>query len=364
MDNLDCSTQTETGDEACGETGPLTHVAPSAEAWKKEKRPEKTIFQCAFVDQTEAKWPRSDQLELQRGPLATAPTPMNKLLGRVTEELAKGKARRAVPPWSIPREIWLMMLRPRDPDILETNRPTVTEADLNNTLFQTTSSKELLAVMREIREKQAANSEALIKSRRHLPSVPKPCGIGYQTRPPLMIRFRALISGLLGHIKGRGIAPDTWQRSAPVPLDKGTTKPGPARFRLVHLLCPFGKAFYGNLWRNRPNPCPRKVNTYAHSKGRRREAAILIQHMVRWRLTQEDVLAQIGTTMTGFDASNAFMSVHHTTLDKLVEASFEDEMDRSLMKQRYRWAQISLCPHVVFLQGDVTGPSFFIRRLQ
>ena len=47
--------------------------------------------------------PRSDQLELQRGPLATAPT--NKFLHRITKELAKGKARRAVPPWSIPREI-------------------------------------------------------------------------------------------------------------------------------------------------------------------------------------------------------------------------------------------------------------------
>ena len=72
--------------------------------------------------------------------------------------------------------------------------------------------------------------------------------------------------------------------------------------------------------------------------------------------------------MTGFDASNAFMSVHHTTLDKLVEASFDDEMDRALMKQRYRGAQISLCansdeprveivPSCGFLQGDVTGPS-------
>ena len=28
---------------------------------------------------------------------------------------------------------------------------------------------------------------------------------------------------------------------------QGTTKLGPARFRLVHLLCPFGKAFYGDL---------------------------------------------------------------------------------------------------------------------
>ena len=180
-------------------------------------------------------------------------------------------------------------------------------------------------------EKHVANSEAPKKSRLHFPSVPKPCSIGYKTRPPLMKRFKTLISGLLGYIKG-------------VPLDKGTTKPGPARFRLVHFLCPFGKAFYGDLWRNRPNPCPRKVNTHGHSKGRRREAAILTQHMMRWRLTREDVLAPMGTTMTRFDASNAFMSVHHTTLDKLVEASFfEDEMDRSLMKQRYRGAQISVC---------------------
>ena len=83
------------------------------------------------------------------------------------------------------------------------------------------------------------------------------------------------------------------------------------------------------------------------------------------------MLAPIGTTMTGFDASNAFMSVHHTTLDKLVETSFEDARDRALMMQRYRGAQISLCanadeprveivPSCGFLQGDVTGPSFLM----
>ena len=60
-----------------------------------------------------------------------------------------------------------MMLRPRDPDILETNVPTATETDLNNRLLQTTSSKELLAIMRGTREKQAANSEAPNESRRY-----------------------------------------------------------------------------------------------------------------------------------------------------------------------------------------------------
>ena len=170
-------------------------IRPSSSDWRSFLCGPRENGRCEGV---EAKWPRSDQLELQRGPLATAPT--NKLLHRITKELAKGKARRAVPPWSIPREIWLMMLRPRDPDILETNMPTATETDLNNRLLQTTSSKELLAIMREIREKQAANSKAPNQSRRHIESVPKPCGIGNQTRPALMKRFKALIGGLLGHI--------------------------------------------------------------------------------------------------------------------------------------------------------------------
>ena len=162
---MDCSAQTETGDQKCssigtgrssittgptmlrttrsmGETRSLTDVAPSTKAGREEKRHQKRIFNVpssirpsssdwrSFLcgprenegcEGVEAKWPSSDQWELQRGPLATAPT--NKLLHRITKELAKGKARRAVPPWSIPREIWLMMLRPRDPDILVTNTP-------------------------------------------------------------------------------------------------------------------------------------------------------------------------------------------------------------------------------------------------
>ena len=81
-------------------------------------------------------------------------------------------------------------------------------------------------------------------------------------------------------------------------------------------------------------------------------------------MTLGDVLAQIGTTMR-------FQHIHERPpLDKLVEASFEDEMDRALMKQRYTGAQISLCansdeprveivPSCGFLHGDVTGPSLF-----
>ena len=201
------------------------------------------------------------------------------------------------------RNLAYFVLRPRDPDIQETNRPIVTEADLNNRLLQTTSSKELLAIMREIREKQATNSEAPDKSRRHLPSVPKPCGLGYQARPPLMTRFKALIRGLLGHTKRKrdcsGHVANICTSASRQRNDEARTSTFPAG----------------------PEPVPTQSQHLRiqqrpeeGSKGRRREAAILIQHMVRWRLTWGDVLAQIGTTMTGFDASNAFMSVLGTLL--------------------------------------------------
>ena len=43
------------------------------------------------------------------------------------KELSRGNARRAVPSWSIPREIWLMLLHPRDPDTRDTITPAVSD---------------------------------------------------------------------------------------------------------------------------------------------------------------------------------------------------------------------------------------------
>ena len=206
-----------------------------------------------------------ESLGLQNESIAESLHLERELLRRIMKELSGGNARRAVPSWSIPREIWLMLLRPRDPDARETTTPAATEAELNNRLLQTTSSKEMLAIMREIRERQVANSEEQKTSRRHLPSTSKPCGIGYQTRPPLMKRFKATISGLLGYIKELGIAPATWQRSSPVPLDKGTTKLRPARFRLVHLLCPFGKAFFMEIYGDIAHTRAQEKSTLMHT---------------------------------------------------------------------------------------------------
>ena len=74
------------------------------------------------------------------------------LLRRIMKELVRGSARRAVPSWSITREIGLMLLRPRDPDIRETTTPVATEAELNNRLLRTTSSKDVGHCERNSRE--------------------------------------------------------------------------------------------------------------------------------------------------------------------------------------------------------------------
>ena len=58
--------------------------------------------------------------------------------------------------------------------------------------------------------------------------------------------FKALISGLLGRIKGRGIAPDTWQRSAPVPLDRGNDEAKTSTFPTSTLAV---SVWQGFLWR-------------------------------------------------------------------------------------------------------------------
>ena len=94
-------------------------------------------------DAKESKQSGHPQNLLQNESIAESSHLERELLRRIMKELSRGKARRAVPSSSIPREIWLMLLRPRDPDARETITTAATEAELNNRLLQTTSSKEV-----------------------------------------------------------------------------------------------------------------------------------------------------------------------------------------------------------------------------
>ena len=190
-------------------------------------------------------------LGLHRESLTAPPHLERELLRRIMKELSRGNARRAVPSWSIPREIWRMLLRPRDPDIRETITPAATEAKLNNRLLQTTSSKEMLAIMREIRERQLANSKE--QKRR-----------AADTSIDVEALWRRLSDPPTAHEtfqssdwRTTGLHQSVGDRSSNVAeglhqylSTKERRNWGPARFRLVHLLCPLAKLFtetYGDI---------------------------------------------------------------------------------------------------------------------
>ena len=64
-------------------------IRPSSSDWRSFLCGPRENGGCEGV---EAKWPRSDQLELQRGPLATAPTPMKKTSESHHERTCKRKS--------------------------------------------------------------------------------------------------------------------------------------------------------------------------------------------------------------------------------------------------------------------------------
>ena len=97
---------------------------------------------------------------------------------------------------------------------------------------------------------------------------------------------------------------------------------------------------------------------------------MFIQEMVRWRLMHGKTVCKLGSTMAGFDASNASMSVNPEDLDELMEQSFEFEQEKRFMRCQYKRAVVALrCnadedklevrPGCGFLQGGVTGPGVF-----
>ena len=92
-------------------------IRPSSSDWKDFLCCPRENVGCEGV---QAKWPLPEPLGLQNESIAESPHLERELLRRIMKKLSGRNARRAVMSWSIPREIWLMLLRPRDPDARET----------------------------------------------------------------------------------------------------------------------------------------------------------------------------------------------------------------------------------------------------
>ena len=184
---------------------------------------------------------------------------------------------------------------------------------------------------------------------------------------------RTLLLKQLNIMTRYSLVPRKWQYSETVQLDKQNFKLGPAAIRLINLLCPMGKVFFKTLWAKLNKP--RYPFAYGFYQRRRREQAILIQNCTRWRL--RDLQKQqpprrkhlFNHTSTLRDIANAFPSMGHAALDKMLNDLGQDGPLTRMLRHRYKQAVmiirdphgagIVIHPQCGGLQGDATKPEMF-----
>ena len=97
--------------------------------------------------------------------------------------------------------------------------------------------------------------------------------------------------------------PLEWSLSRAFDLDKQNGKAGTASIRQVHAKDPVGKAFNRAMWALLDHP-PVLDQCFGCVAGRRREEAIFIQAVTKWRMNR----LGFGSTIKMFDIKNAFPS--------------------------------------------------------
>ena len=151
-----------------------------------------------------------------------------------------------------------------------------------------------------------------------------------------------------------------WHRSRGTFFDKPGAKPGAAGKRLVHLLDPLGKAWFMAKLRFGP-----EMNFPSSWHGflprRRREGAVLVQHICSWKLTK----LNITHANVMFDQRSAFGSMDWATLDKPLEQMLHKH-DVDFGRQRIFWSATTIEPcdgeiHFRPGQGAFMGDGLAVR---
>jgi hypothetical protein len=160
--------------------------------------------------------------------------------------------------------------------------------------------------------------------------------------------------------------PVLWLLSQCIPLDKHNDKQSCAAFRLIHLLDPLSKDFVAISW-NR-SPFNYRQNAYGFIVKRRREEAVLVIRVLKWRLRQ----LKLGSLSCFWDLSNAFPSMAYDQIDDAVDRS-APQHEGWFLKQRYRRCiMIIRGPDGIITamraltgdrQGDVAAPLKFVITL-
>lgn len=201
--------------------------------------------------------------------------------------LMRAARRRVPPPWGLPTELWMMLLRP--------NR------------------------------------------NRRVPAA----GVGYVQGRLSTPTFYACLKAVFAQILRWTEAPLCWQRSMIATL-------GLAKVRYIHLLDPMGTIWYRTLYLAGGRFQPHYAD-HGFVARRRREAAILIQQCVSWRLRRQ---GRSSFKML-FDMTNAFASTPREQHERIFAGRAAAPLYRQRYERSYMRAETSNGP--VDLLGTVGG---------
>ena len=227
------------------------------------------------------------------------------------DKLVKMMKRRASPSWSLPTEIFCMLMRPGH------------------------------------RRKKLQRGVGIGAQ-----------GVGHVQTPMLEQRLRSVLT----QVRRAGATPLVAHRSHPCLLRKKLYDPK-ALPRMIHVLCPFWRAWHGQMGDSSvDNPAD---NEYGFVRHRRREGAVLVQMNLSHRLGKADK----SHIRCLYDATNAFASTYHESLAEFADVGLDVE-ESAFMETRRVNAQIWLdtptgdlvaVPGCGALMGDSRAPVDFRR---
>ena len=182
---------------------------------------------------------------------------------------------------------------------------------------------------------------------------------------------RLIVSGLNAMWQG-GAVLGTWQYAQTAKLDKHNGKEGTGGPRLINMLDPLGKMFFGRLEeRGRDEWYDYAYGYYDH---RRREQPLLVHYALTWRLREAAGAARPAdkghySYVTPFrDITNASPSVAHESMNLAIDRT-NGTREAAFLKFRHMDMQVRIdilssgstvvCPRVGGAQGDRVMPRGF-----
>ena len=271
-----------------------TTMRPTAAEWEAHLGKQGTLggMSCVKLDTLEV--PQRPILKFLDEEMAMQVSQTHK---DVRNAFRKMKNRKSTVPWSLPTEIWKIMLYPklkwgslRDSRAIPEVPANVFDSDK---WTQGNLYRSFLRLAEQAVEKLAGIREQWVQQPNN----------SHCDAPDVKIIFEKIKTIYRAMFQTLSV-PQSMNFSWMFFQDKGNGKPGTAAMRGLHRICPWGKALGKAITERGPIT---SIPHYCHGciKGRRKETALLVQLCGSWRLRQ----CGLSHVTSFFDQANAFPSV-------------------------------------------------------